>query len=111
MLLFLVLSRLTGALWRSACVAALFAWHPLHVESVAWVAERKDVLSAFFFMLTLWAYARYAREVRVRSLKSKVRQPSRIPADHASRITYHRHSSRITRRSSTSSPSSSSPWA
>ena len=69
LLLFLVLSRMTGALWRSACVAALFAWHPLHVESVAWVAERKDVLSAFFFMLTLWAYARYGE---VQSLKSKV---------------------------------------
>ena len=51
MLLFLVLRRMTGALWRSACVAALFAWHPLHVESVAWIAERKDVLSAFFFLL------------------------------------------------------------
>ena len=69
LLLFLVLSRMTGAVWRSACVAALFAWHPLHVESVAWVAERKDVLSALFFMLTLWAYARYAQ---VQSLKSKV---------------------------------------
>ena len=45
---------------RSAIVAGLFAWHPLHVESVAWVAERKDVLSSFFFLLTLWAYARYA---------------------------------------------------
>src|SRR5208282_5651163 len=61
LLLFLALSRMTGALWRSSCVAALFAWHPLHVESVAWVAERKDVLSAFFFMLTLCAYAGYAQ--------------------------------------------------
>src|ERR1035441_3670392 len=60
LLLFLLLSRMTGAVWRSACVAALFAWHPLHVESVAWVAERKDMLGAFFWMLTLWAYARYA---------------------------------------------------
>lgn len=61
LLLFLVLRRMTGALWRSALVAAVFAVHPLHVESVAWVSERKDVLSGLFFMLTLWAYARYAR--------------------------------------------------
>ena len=59
-LLFLVLRKLTGALWPSAFVAALFAIHPLRVESVAWVTERKDVLSGFFFMLTLGAYARYA---------------------------------------------------
>ena len=59
LLLFLVLQRLTGAFWRSGFVAALFALHPLHVESVAWVAERKDVLSSFFWMFTLWAYARY----------------------------------------------------
>jgi tetratricopeptide (TPR) repeat protein len=62
LLLFLVLGQMTGALWQSAFVAALFAIHPLHVESVAWVAERKDVLSAVFFMLTLAAYAGYARE-------------------------------------------------
>jgi len=59
-LLLLLLRRMTGALWPSAFVAALFAVHPLHVESVAWVSERKDVLSGFFFMLTLLAYARYA---------------------------------------------------
>jgi len=59
LLLFLVLHRLTGAFWRSFCVAALFGWHPLHIESVAWIAERKDLLSGFFFLLTLWAYARY----------------------------------------------------
>jgi hypothetical protein len=52
---------MTGALWRSASVAAVFAIHPLHVESVAWVAERKDVLSGVFFLLTLMAYVRYAR--------------------------------------------------
>ncbi|MGA2278999.1 MAG: tetratricopeptide repeat protein [Verrucomicrobiota bacterium] len=63
LLLFLWLRQLTGTLWRSALVAALFAWHPLHVESVAWAAERKDVLSAFFWMLTLMAYTRYARWV------------------------------------------------
>lgn len=60
-LLFLALRQLTGAVWRSAFVAAMFAIHPLHVESVAWVAERKDVLSGVFFMLTLLAYARYVR--------------------------------------------------
>src|SRR4051812_1232989 len=59
LLLFLVLRRMTGSTWRSAFVAAVFAIHPLRVESVAWVAERKDVLSALFFMLTLVMYARY----------------------------------------------------
>ncbi len=59
--LFLMLIELTGALWRSAFVAALFAIHPLRVESVAWISECKDVLSGVFFMLTLWAYIRYAR--------------------------------------------------
>jgi len=61
-LLFLVLNQMTSALWPSAFVAALFAIHPLHVESVAWIAERKDVLSAVFFMLTLGAYAHYAKQ-------------------------------------------------
>ncbi|PYK27199.1 MAG: hypothetical protein DME59_05325 [Verrucomicrobia bacterium] len=60
-LLFLALQRMSGALWRSAFVAALFAIHPLRVESVAWVAERKDVLSGVFFMLTLIAYVHYIR--------------------------------------------------
>jgi tetratricopeptide (TPR) repeat protein len=58
-LLFLVLNRMTNQLWPSALVAALFGWHPLHVESVAWVAERKDVLSTFCWLLTMWAYLRY----------------------------------------------------
>ena len=60
-LLFLVLNTLTGALWRSAFVAAVFAIHPLRVESVAWIAERKDSLGGVFFMLALGAYVRYAR--------------------------------------------------
>jgi Flp pilus assembly protein TadD len=60
-LLFLVLRRMTRAVWRSALVAALFAVHPLHVESVAWVTERKDVLSTFFGLLALGAYVRYAQ--------------------------------------------------
>ncbi len=59
--LFLMLSEMTGALRRSAFVAAVFAIHPLRVESVAWVSECKDVLSGIFFMLSLWAYVRYAR--------------------------------------------------
>ena len=62
LLLFFILQYMTGALWRSAFVAALFAMHPLHVESIAWVAERKDVLSTFFGMLTLLAYCRYAKQ-------------------------------------------------
>ena len=60
-LLFVALERMTGALWRSAFVSAVFAVHPLHVESVAWIAERKDVLSAFFFTLTLRSYLHYTR--------------------------------------------------
>jgi tetratricopeptide (TPR) repeat protein len=67
MLLFLWLSRLTGARWRSAGVAALFAWHPLHVESVAWVAERKDVLSTGFGLLALLFYTGYARGGQTRN--------------------------------------------
>ena len=70
-LLLLLLFRMTGALWASAFVAALFAWHPLHVESVAWAAERKDVLSTFFELLALGTYARYAEQSKVRGPKSK----------------------------------------
>src|ERR1019366_8224901 len=73
-----------------------FGVHPTHVESVAWVAERKDVLSALFFLLTLWAYARYAEESKVHSLKSKVSENAaraehaQPTTDHLSRITHHR---------------------
>jgi len=62
LLLFLVFKRMTDAIWPSAFAAALFALHPLHVESVAWVSERKDVLSTFFWMLAMWAYLRYVKQ-------------------------------------------------
>lgn len=65
LLLFIVLTRMTGALWASGFVAAVFGLHPLHVESVAWIAERKDVLSTFFWLLTMWAYARYAEKPKL----------------------------------------------
>jgi len=65
------------ALWPSAFVAALFAWHPLHVESVAWVSERKDVLSTFFFLLTIWSYSKYVSESVV-SCPSSVVQGSKF---------------------------------
>jgi tetratricopeptide (TPR) repeat protein len=71
-LLFLLLHQMTAKLWGSTLVAALFALHPLHVESVAWVSERKDLLSAFFGLLTLMAYAAYASGSKVESRKSKV---------------------------------------
>ncbi|HET7452344.1 MAG TPA: tetratricopeptide repeat protein [Thermoanaerobaculia bacterium] len=68
LLLFAVLRRWTGALWRSAFVAALFGVHPLHVESVAWISERKDVLSTFFLLATIFAYAEWTRRRRFRWL-------------------------------------------
>jgi tetratricopeptide (TPR) repeat protein len=70
-LVFLVLRQLTGAFWRSAMVAAFFAWHPLHVEVAAWIAERKDLLCAFFWLLTLWTYARYAENSKARLPSAK----------------------------------------
>jgi tetratricopeptide (TPR) repeat protein len=70
-LLFLILRGMTGAYGRSLLVAALFALHPLRVESVAWVSERKDVLSTFFWMLTVWAYVRYADEFKIQSTFAK----------------------------------------
>ena len=86
LLLFLVLLRMTGAPWRSATAAAVFAWHPLHIESVAWVSERKDVLSTLFFLLTIWAYARY---VTVQSLKAKLQSQASAAGNtqHATRNT------------------------
>jgi tetratricopeptide (TPR) repeat protein len=75
LLLFLLLQRMTGAFWRSAWVAALFAFHPLHVESVAWVAERKDVLSTLCFLLTVWAYAEYVRQSTAHGPRSTLRNP------------------------------------
>ena len=66
LLLFWLFNRMTGAIWKSAFVAAFFALHPLHVESVAWIAERKDVLSAFFWMLTLCLYVYYTEKPVIR---------------------------------------------
>ena len=90
-LVFVWLQQMTGAAWRSLFVAALFAVHPLHVESVAWVAERKDLLSGFFGVLTLWAYARYVKG-EVRSPRSEVRRTGEDASrttHHASRFTFH----------------------
>ena len=70
-LVFLVFQRTTGATWRSLMLAALFGWHPLRVESVAWVTERKDVLSTLFWMLTLLAYAKYVEAGQIQDSKSK----------------------------------------
>jgi Tfp pilus assembly protein PilF len=67
LLLFGVLRLMTGTAWRSAIVAGLFGWHPMHVESIAWVAERKDVLCAFFWLLTIWAYASHAKKPGVKN--------------------------------------------
>src|ERR1039458_4588237 len=78
-LLFLLLQMLTGALWRSVVVAALFALHPLRVESVAWVTERKDVLSGCFGLLTLIFYARYAQGQKQKAEASSRRQKVRGP--------------------------------
>jgi Flp pilus assembly protein TadD len=80
---FIALKRLTGAFWRSAMVAALFGLHPIHVESVAWVSERKDVLSSFFMLLSLLAYASYAR--------STPRVEGRVPVSEMQTPTFDRH--------------------
>jgi len=70
-LLFLLLRRITGAQWSSAIIAAVFALHPLHVESVAWISERKDVLSTFFGLFSLLAYARYVEQKKAGHPKAK----------------------------------------
>jgi tetratricopeptide (TPR) repeat protein len=75
-LVFLVFQRMTRATWRSLILAALFGWHPLRVESVAWVTERKDVLSGFFGLLTLYFYARYVEKSEVASRKSETNPPT-----------------------------------
>ncbi len=82
-LLFLLLRRMTGRLWSAAFVAAVFAIHPLRVESVAWVVERKDVLSGLFFMLTLWAWLDYV-ERRTPPPEGRP-DPGKIPAAAGSR--------------------------
>ena len=66
LLLFWLFNRMTKEIWKSAFVAAFFALHPLHVESVAWISERKDVLSAFFWMLTLCLYVYYTEKPAIR---------------------------------------------
>jgi tetratricopeptide (TPR) repeat protein len=66
LLLFLVLFRFTGAIWQSAFVAAMFAFHPLNVDSVAWVSERKNVLSTLFLLLTMWAYINYVNKPTIK---------------------------------------------
>jgi len=66
LMLFWLFNRMTGAIWRSAFVAAFFALHPLHVESVAWIVERKDVLSGLFWMLTLCLYVYYTEKPVIR---------------------------------------------
>jgi protein O-mannosyl-transferase len=86
MLVFLLLWALTGARWRSVLAAALFGWHPLHVESVAWVAERKDVLSGLFGLLALMAYARYAQG-RMQNAECRMQKPG-TPAGET-RFTFH----------------------
>ena len=91
LLLFWVLQQMTGASWKSALVAALFAVHPLHVESVAWVSERKDVLSAVFFFLMLDAYGRYARATVGNALsggRCPLRRGTHVKADAGNRSDY-----------------------
>ncbi|HVM49872.1 MAG TPA: tetratricopeptide repeat protein [Candidatus Acidoferrum sp.] len=95
-LLFVVLRRMTGATWRSFAVALLFGLHPLRVESVVWISERKDVLSTLFWMLTLWAYVRYAEGRGARTEggsgehpTSNIQHPTSNERPHAPRSTLH----------------------
>ena len=88
MLFFLFLWGLTGALWRSVLAAALFGWHPLHVESVAWVSERKDVLSGFFGLLSLIAYVRYAQR-RMQNAEGRMQNEAATDTQPATRFTFH----------------------
>ena len=74
-LLFLLLRRMTKSTWPSAAVAAFFALHPMHVESVAWISERKDVLSTLFWLLTVWAYVRYVEALKIQNPKLSMRPP------------------------------------
>jgi protein O-mannosyl-transferase len=87
-LVFALVQRMTGAAWRSLWVAALFAAHPLRVESVAWVSERRDVLSGFFGLLALLAYARYVEDRR-QKLATRNTQHATRNAPHASHLTSH----------------------
>jgi tetratricopeptide (TPR) repeat protein len=87
-LVFALLQQMTGATWRSLLVAALFALHPLRVESVVWVTERKDVLSGFFGLLALLAYARYAQR-RMQNAECRMQNPATRDTRHATRFTFH----------------------
>jgi len=94
LLLFALLRQMTRRLWSSALVAALFAWHPLHVESVAWASERKDVLSTLFRILTMMAYVRYAGESRVQGQDWEKKNPksrSRSRGPESRRVLYTTH--------------------
>ena len=87
-LVFALLKQMTGATWRSLLVAALFAVHPLRVESVAWVAERRGLLSGFFGLLALMAYARYAQR-RMQNAECRMQNPAAPNLQHVSRFTFH----------------------
>jgi len=88
LLIFTLFQRMTDAWWRSSLVAGLFALHPAHVESVAWVAERKDVLSTFFFLLTIWTYVLHVENSRAQpSAHRPLPQPTRQGSDNQRHFT------------------------